>query len=224
MSFETTDVTPTAANADQLQQTTQKVGVIAIVIASIIGSICLILSDILQNKVTSTAIVAKYAQVRLPQFNVAELELYAIILMMLIGLGLCYVFRPQSLPGAFARSSGLHGVLFTINTIGGLAGAAGAQGIWTPSATATQIIYSFETPENYGPLGLGTRITGRSSAKTLMTTASGPVEISSCLETLKVGEGVYCSITQVQAKTLLNVDAPMQNKKVWVQINTPGWN
>jgi len=112
MSFETTDVTPTAANADQLQQTTQKVGVIAIVIASIIGSICLILSDILQNKVTSTAIVAKYAQVRLPQFNIAELELYAIILMMLIGLGLCYVFRPQSLPGAFARSSGLHGVLF----------------------------------------------------------------------------------------------------------------
>lgn len=224
MSLESTEIPHTPPRPTDVQTTPQQVGVIAIIVASLIGSICLILADILKNPVTATTVLAKYAQIRLPHMGIALLELVAIVLVMLIGLGLCFVFRPQTLPGAFGRSSGLHAVLFGINTFGGLAGPVMAQTIWTPGPDAKPIIYTLETPETYGPLGLGTKITGRSSAQVHQILATTPIEIDDCLQIEPVGDGLFCSILRRDAEIILGVELPGARSPVWVQINSAGWS
>ncbi len=221
MSFETFDLTPSATRGPKPAQ--PPVGFWAIILASLVGSMCLILADILKNPVPATTEIAKYAKVRIPNIDVATLEFFAILLMMLIGLGLCFVFRPKSLPGAFGRSSGLHAVLFGINTFGGLAGPALAGAVFSPGPAALPVTYSLETPEAYGPLGLGTRITGRSSARAFEVMVPMGFEISDCIDTQEVGEGVFCSVLRRDAELLLNIELPNGRAPVWIQINTDGW-
>ena len=158
-------------------------------LASFIGGTFLCLADILFNETPVTTRIAVFLGERLGSgFDSTAFEGVAFLVLILLGAGLCFVHQPRTRPAAFVRGSSVIGVLFGMN-IGSsfVAAAAGEPLLLDQSA---QI--SMTQPRAFGPLGIGTVLTGRSLAATQTVELGGQTTVP-CSNSLTIGGDTYCA-------------------------------
>ncbi|MEM7243147.1 MAG: hypothetical protein AAF429_13270 [Pseudomonadota bacterium] len=161
-----------------------------IALASVIGGLFLTIADLVFNK--SNAVTSKMGetlQSSLFQFLPNHLlELFAFLLMILMGLGLCFVHRPRRRVGAFARGSSVILVLTTMNiAVNNATAQSMAQSI------DGNIEVTLQQPESYGPLGLGTFLNGDSNANLLELQVEN-LTLVNCDQVVSIGQENFCEI------------------------------
>lgn len=185
-----------------------------IVLASFVGCCFLTIADIVfnENKAVTTKIsqvVGRYAG---PHLDAVWFESLAFLVLLGLGLGLCFVFRPRSRPAAFVQGSSVIGVLVSMNI--------GAQAVMMAQAQEVtvhgKVLYSLEEPRAFGPFGVGTLLTGRSSVTGTALTVDSDV-IVTCAQQKRVGKETYCAVDGAAAQMLGVPQTGTLSNKVWIQ-------
>lgn len=188
-----------------------------IVLASFVGGTVMTLADVLYSPSPVTTKIAVWVGGRvLAGFNSAWFEFVAFCVLILLGLGLCFVNRPKTRPGAFVQGSSVIGILVSINIGTQLAGVASAQSIILEGSVDIAV----QQPRAYGPLGIGTFLTGRSIAQTMPVEFSAPLSLE-CSSELKVGDDVYCALDAAQLPPLTRGLFLPDAGQIWVQEKAP---
>lgn len=163
-----------------------------IIVAAFVGSFFLTLADVVINKPTAvtTRIAVELGTRFNPNFDTPQFELVAFLILFALGLGLCFVNRPRSRRSAFAQSTSVIAVLFAMNTGATLVGAASAQTV--DLGTSAQV--STTRPRAFGPLGIGTLLTGQSYTTEQNIQLTGATTLP-CNETMQIGSQSYCAVS-----------------------------
>jgi len=170
------------------------------------------MADLLFSPTPVTTRISEFLGARvLAELNSVWFETVAFFLMIGLGLGLCFVFKPKSRPQAFIRGSSVIGVLVTMN-IGSqaLATASAGELLLQDSANVTQ-----QQPRIYGPFGLGTVLTGRSSAQTEAIEIDSSITVN-CMEQITVGAETFCAISADDAVNALGLTLESGAENVWI--------
>lgn len=190
-----------------------------IIAASLVGSVFVTIADILVNKnMGVTTQIAGVFRSGLPKLNDfmglsgAEFETLAFGLLVILGLGLCFVYRPNSRPGAFVRGSSVLGVLAMMNTGVQLIPVANAENMIIDN----NVQISYDRPEKYGPFGVGTALTGQSNARLRSIVVLQQVTVP-CSNIVSVGSESYCVVTAHNAEQSLEIDIPDGTANVWIK-------
>jgi hypothetical protein len=183
-------------------------------LASLIGGIFLWLADVIFNDIHSvTNRIAQFLGNHLDgTLDSTAMEGIAFALLIALGWGLCFVFRPQSRPAAFARGSSVMAVLVGMNT--------GAQAVAAAAASELHLendaIVTYDTPRALGPFGLGTAITGKLAAEFRTVPVPGGVTLP-CAEQVEAGGTTFCGVDAgIAARDLGLTDLPKGRSLVWV--------
>lgn len=186
-----------------------------VIVGSTVGGTFLTIADLIFNKQDSITgkIYDFFAQRNFLELHPVLIETMAFVIMIGLGLGLCFVWQPKSRVAAFTRGSSPIAVLTAMNIgAGAVATAAGAEQI-TPVGT---VQVSTERPRAFGPLGAGTLLTGESNARLNDLTFDGSTLVD-CGETVTVGRESYCPV-DVQALTPNVRDQLEQGtQKIWLK-------
>ena len=160
--------------------------------ASLIGGFFLIIADIIFNeeRAVTTQIAGLLGKHVSADLNNTRTELFAFLTILGLGLGLCFVFQPKTRIKAFGMGSSVIAVLVGMN-IGAsvLSRAEGAELTLSGSA-----LIALEKPRAFGPLGVGTKITGKSAAQIIEVPLSGPITIDCAGDDLVLGDERYCVV------------------------------
>lgn len=159
-----------------------------VVLASLFGGVFVGLADVLFNREPVTFRIAEVARRVVGEiaFSVT-FETIAFAVILGLGLGLCFVYRPRTRVGAFGRGSSVIAVLAGMNIA--VPAVAKAEGV---TLTAETPVSSCE-PRAYGVFGLGTLIHGDAKACWATGLVAAPVALD-CVEKLEVGDATYCRI------------------------------
>jgi len=185
-----------------------------IVLASIVGGIFLTIADIIfsENKAVTTKmskVVGRYAG---PELDAVWFESLAFVVLIGLGLGLCFVFRPNTRPAAFVRGSSVIGVLVGMNI--------GAQAIIPAAAqdfaVEGTVLYSLEEPRSFGPFGVGTLLTGRSSVTGTPLDVQEGVSLS-CEQLKMIGREEYCAVDPEAARSIGVPQDLGDTRQIWIQ-------
>ncbi len=186
-----------------------------VALASLVGGVFLWLADVVMNgeKAITNRIAHEFG-VRLAADLDSQL-METVVLVMLIGLGwgLCFVFRPITRPAAFARGCSVFAVLVGMNT--------GAQAFAAPANAAemvhveNQAVVTWNTPRELGPLGLGTLITGKSAVVTEQVQVDGSATLP-CTERREVAGETYCGVDRSDAGQIV-IEWPETRSLIWVK-------
>ena len=185
-----------------------------VVASSFFGGFCFYIADIAFNSDnTITSRIANSLGSRLPALDSVWFESLAFVVIVFMGLGLCFVFRPATRPAAFSMGSGVMSVLVTINTgVVHFAGSVSAADI----ELSNTVPYSYAKPRRYGAFGLGTAITGKSNARLQTKTIDQPVNVD-CQNEYRIGEEQYCSVKADLAERKLGIPPQNNSTEIWVQ-------
>ena len=169
-------------------------------LASFVGSSFVAIADILVNgpKAVTTRVGTIAASLLGEVAATVSADTLSFLVMVALGLGLCFVYRPKTRPGAFVRGSSVIAVLALMNTgAGALVGEAHGQTVQLSANTRVSTC----KPRTYGPFGLGTVLRG--DAKACWTT--GLVKSSerlACTSKTTVGNTSYCAVKLSSGKTV----------------------
>lgn len=181
--------------------------------ASLIGGFFLILADIIYNedKAVTTQISGLVGRHISPNLDNTTTELVAFLVILALGLGLCFVFQPKTRIKAFGTGSSVIAVLVGMNI--------GANAINTASGADLRLSgtvqIALEEPRAFGPLGVGTAITGKSAANIIDLPLTGYVTVP-CSGDLSVGDDSYCRVT-AEAASKAFAGLLSTNDPVWIK-------
>lgn len=167
-----------------------------------IGSFFLVCADLVFNTTSAVTLrLADGAELLFPHWaDTVTFETVAFVVMLLMGLSLCHVYRPRTRIGAFARGSSVILVLVSMNT--------GAEYLATEASAlelrpATRV--STCEPRKYGPFGLGTLINRDSKGCWTTGVVRRSVQ-TDCLDRVSVGKQRFCRVS-------------VNGESYWVQID-----
>ncbi|GHA53679.1 hypothetical protein GCM10008927_19430 [Amylibacter ulvae] len=184
-----------------------------VVVGSFVGGAFLTIADLIFNKSNSiTGKIVDFVTARnMIGLGQIWLELIAFGLMIGLGLGLCFVYRPQTRFGAFTRGSSVIAVLTGMNISATLmAGEAIGQQLMLRG----NVDVAIEKPQAYGPLGLGTLLNGDSNAHLKNVPITGMISVN-CKETLKVGREDYCPVDVEQLDAGVREQLQPAGQQIW---------
>lgn len=184
-----------------------------IVLASFVGGCFLTIADIVfsQNQAVTNKIAHMVGRYVGPALDAVWFESLAFLVLLFLGLGLCFVFRPRTRPAAFARGSSVIGVLVGMNI--------GAQAIVPAAAQDVDlkgtVRYTLEEPRAFGPFGVGTLLTGRSSVNSQEADVIDGVTLD-CEQLKLIGREEYCAVGS-QAADALGIGDAAATRQIWIQ-------
>jgi hypothetical protein len=186
-----------------------------VVVGSFVGGSFLTVADILANGNQSvTNRMALIVERFIPSLEPALLATAAFFLMIFLGLGLCFVYKPTTRIGAFTRGSSVIAVLVGMNIGFTTFGSSPAEAAADITLSGQAEIATSE-PRPYGPFGIGTLLTGDSSARIQAVTVPGQVVLT-CQEVRVVGKQSYCSVPQEQLQNWTLPEQVLGNERVWI--------
>ncbi len=151
-----------------------------------------------------------------PQFDTGVFEAIAFVVLILLGVGLCFVHQPASRRAAFLQGSSVIGVLFAMNIGTSVVGPAqGESMVLNQEAEITTT-----APRAFGPLGVGTLITGRSHSHA-QTVEFGSETTVECTALTRIGKDTYCSVPYSAISGQVSGGSDLQNlspgQEVWIK-------
>lgn len=157
-------------------------------LASLFGGLFVGLADVIFNTEPVTFRIAEAARQVIGDiaFSVS-FETIAFVLILGLGLGLCFVYRPETRLGAFGRGSSVIAVMAGMN----IAAPAAAKADEILLDASTEV--SSCEPRAYGVLGLGTLIHGDAKGCWRTGLAVEPRRVE-CLQVVRVGKESFCQI------------------------------
>lgn len=189
-----------------------------IVLASVVGGCFLTIADVVfnENKAVTTKIAHFVGRYGGESWDSVWFETVAFAVLIALGLGLCFVFRPRNRPAAFAQGSSVIGVLVGMNIGAQAITAAGAQEMTIQG----DVSYSVEEPRAFGPFGIGTLLTGRSSVDGKEVEVPFGVTLT-CSQLKMIGRAEYCAVEGEEAATSLGVPEIGATRQIWIKQAAP---
>jgi len=173
-------------------------------LASIVGSTFLTIADLLINKAEAvTPRVGTIAAAVLGGYaDSVSTDTLAFLVMLALGIGLCFVWEPRTRPGGFGRGAAVIAVLAGMNvSLSAVVTPATAD---TIQVTPTTVVSTCK-PRSYGPFGLGSALNRDAKgcwSKSIVT----ETQSLSCNESVVIGGHEYCAVS-----------VPSTGQQVWVE-------
>lgn len=187
-------------------------------VASIIGGTFLTFADTIYSAKHDikpvTTQISEAASLVFPSLDSVSFENFAFFIMIGLGLALCFVYQPKSRLGAFVRGSSVIAVLVGMN----IGTAEIGKKLVSPAGAASlqvsdNVQYTTQEPREFGVLGLGTKINGKSNADLISLDFDAQVTLNCIGDDLEVGDEVFCHVSADQARNDLGLP---NTDDVWI--------